>query len=178
MNKNKIILISLLIFIILAIALIFKNTGSNETDSYYYKINTERFNYLLNTSINSLEQLQRSLKDKNNSSLDSFSEQLSDCIVNLRETAIAIDCFEAGLNRKDNKIMYGLNPLESQFVDYSDVLANQTKLETLIVELDKIIDDLKAIQEAKIFTENKYEEIKSRWNLVIEKLYFKPTIGL
>ena len=178
MNKNKIILISLLILIILAIALIFKNIGSNETDSYYHKINTERYNLMLNTSINTLKQFKKSIEDKDSISLDSYSAQLRASMINLNEIALSIDCFEAGLNRKDNKMMYGLNPLESHFVKYSQILENQNELEILVIDLGVIIDDLILIQDAQIFLENNYNEMKYRWSLVKDMLHYKPEFGL
>jgi len=142
MNKNRILLISFSILLILAIALIFKNIGSNVADSYYYNINTERYNLLLNTSINTLKQFKKSIEDKDSINFDSFNVQLRESMINLNETGLAIDCFEAGLNRSDNKVVYGLNPIESHIVKYSLILENYKDLEIFIIELDAIIDDL------------------------------------
>jgi len=178
MNKNRILLISFSILLILAIALIFKNIGSNVADSYYYNINTERYNLLLNTSINTLKQFKKSIEDKDSINFDSFNVQLRESMINLNETGLAIDCFEAGLNRSDNKVVYGLNPIESHIVKYSLILENYKDLEIFIIELDAIIDDLILIQDAQIFLENNNNEIKYRWDLVKDKLHYKPEFGL
>lgn len=177
--KNKKMFFSFFLALVMVILVITsKNFGSSVTANYYYNANLEKYNQHLSASINSMQQLQKSLKEKKDLSLNSVNMQLNECVSNLRETSVAIDFFEIGLNAKSEKMVYGLNPIETQLVNNSTILSNQTNLDNLIIDTDKIIKDLKTIQEAHVFSENQYEKIKVKWNTVIEKLNIKPSSSL
>lgn len=178
MKNKKIFLNAFLVLAMVTIVITSKNFGSSVTANYCYNANLEKYNQHLSASINSMQQLQKSLKEKKDFNLYSVHMQLSECISNLRETSVAIDFFEIGLNAKSEKMVYGLNPIESQLVKSSTILLNHTNLDDLIIDTDKIIKDLKIIQDANIFSENQYEKIQIKWNIVIEELNIKPESGL
>ena len=88
--------------------------------------------------------------------------------------------FEVVLNRKNNKIIYDLNPIAKQFEDYAEMISDQIDSGVDIIIIDKIFQDISLIYETQLFKDNQntYEEIKMKWNSVVEELNYKPEFEL
>lgn len=175
-NKHRIVPIVIFASIFTVIALIFTYLGADKTDDYYSNQLSMLYEQQLSSTVNSMIPIKYAFEDESYGDLDSLHLQMHECQTNLRMTALMIKNYESVINRNNDKFMYSLNPIAEHFEKYSELIANQITNGTNIEEFEKIFNDISAIQEMRLFSENKnsYEDIKENWNLIKENLSYKP----
>lgn len=176
MKKFKPMATILSVGIIIATALLSKTIESNQIDSYYYKTNIERYEQLLDKTINTFEQTRLFIHDGDASNPFSMYIEISECKTNIREVALCVDTFESGINRAQGKIIYSLNPIKEHLAKYNTILDDEVDSNNGDATLQKITEDLILIRDSHIFStkHNSYKDFKQNWETTSKKLNYKP----